>query len=191
MSSVYSADDAQVALPKDVDDRLTFWNGLWHRSSMYHYFFGVVSVAASVISTSTDGNAAKACSIVAAIATSMIGFMHPERRYLKFVRAWRVLDLAAMRYRHGLIDKAALIDAVEKGEACIAEFEEKYNGTSAVEDPNGGASPGSVDGPPSAPSDAPGSAAPAPAEPAPEPGPAPAATPQAGQPGSAQASQPG
>jgi hypothetical protein len=134
MSSVTPQEAATVALPRDVDQRLSFWYGLWHRSSMYHYFFGVVSVAASVISTSTEGTAAKVCSIVAAIATSLIGFMHPERRYLKFVRAWRVLDLAAMRYRHGLIDEAALIDAVEKGEACIAEFEDKYSGTSDTSD---------------------------------------------------------
>jgi hypothetical protein len=139
MSSPTSPDDAQVALPRDVDQRLTFWHGLWRRSSMYHYFFGVISVAASVISTSTEGTAAKVCSIVAAVATSLIGFMHPERRYLKFVGAWRVLDLAAMRYRHGLIDKAALIDAVEKGEACIAEFEDKYSASADAEGENKGA----------------------------------------------------
>ena len=115
---------AQV-LPPDVEQRLGYWHGLWNRSARYHYFFGVVSVAASVISTSLEGGPAKAFSIVAAIATALIGFMHPERRYVKFVRAWRVLDVAAMRYRHGLIDTPALIDAVERGEALIAEFEDK------------------------------------------------------------------
>lgn len=120
-------------LPSDVNQRLRFWHGLWHRSSMYHYFFGVVSVAASVISTSLEGQPAKYFSIVAAIATSMIGFMHPERRYMKFVRAWRVLDVASMRYRHGLIDKPQLIDAVEKGEALIAEFEERIVGAAETD----------------------------------------------------------
>ena len=113
------------SLPADVDERLSYWYGLWNRSASYHYFFGVISVGASVISTSLDGNPAKAFSIIAAIATALIGFMHPERRYAKFVRAWRVLDVAAMRYRHGLCDKAALIDAVERGEALISEFEDK------------------------------------------------------------------
>jgi len=93
-------------LPQDIDKRLRYWRGLWTRSISYHYFFGVISVGASVISTSLDGTPAKFFSIVAAIATAMIGFIHPERRYLKFVAAWRVLDVAAMRYRHGLSDKA-------------------------------------------------------------------------------------
>jgi hypothetical protein len=119
--------DATQPLPPDVDKRLDYWHGLWNASAKYHYFFGVVSVGASVISTSMEGTPAKAFSIVAAIATALIGFMHPERRYMKFVRAWRVLDVAAMRYRHGLIDKAALIDAVERGESLIAEFEDKHD----------------------------------------------------------------
>ena len=118
---------ATQPLPPDVDKRLDYWHGLWNASAKYHYFFGVVSVGASVISTSMEGTPAKAFSIVAAIATALIGFMHPERRYMKFVRAWRVLDVASMRYRHGLIDKAALIDAVERGEALIAEFEDRQD----------------------------------------------------------------
>ena len=118
-------------LPQDVDQRLNYWHGLWNRSARYHYFFGVISVAASVISTSLEGGPAKAFSIIAAIATALIGFMHPERRYMKFVRAWRVLDVAAMRYRHGLIEKPALIDAVERGEALIAEFEDKFDAPAA------------------------------------------------------------
>jgi hypothetical protein len=126
-----TSDESLRPLPTDVDKRLTYWHGLWSRSASYHYFFGVISVAASVISTSLEGEYAKVFSIIAAIATSLIGFMHPERRYTKFVRAWRVLDLAAMRYRHGLSDKAALIEAVEKGEALIGEYEEKVDAAAA------------------------------------------------------------
>ena len=131
MGNQTSGVEATHDLPPDVDKRLDYWHGLWNSSAKYHYFFGVVSVAASVISTSMDGNPAKAFSIVAAIATALIGFMHPERRYMKFVRAWRVLDVAAMRYRHGLIDKAALIDAVERGESLIAEFEDRQDAAEA------------------------------------------------------------
>ena len=128
-----AAEAALAPLPQEVNERLRYWHGLWYSSAKYHYFFGVVSVGASVISTSTDGVWAKGFSVLAAITTALIGFMHPERRYLKFVRAWRVLDVAAMRYRHGLIDKAQLIDAVEKGEGCIAEFEDKYGDASETE----------------------------------------------------------
>lgn len=58
-------------LPPDVEERLGYWHGLWNRSARYHYFFGVVSVAASVISTSLEGPYAKVFSIIAAIATAM------------------------------------------------------------------------------------------------------------------------
>ena len=131
MGNETSGVDATQPLPPDIDKRLDYWHDLWNSSAKYHYFFGVVSVGASVISTSMEGNPAKAFSIVAAIATALIGFMHPERRYMKFVRAWRVLDVAAMRYRHGLIDKAALIDAVERGEGLIAEFEDRQDAADA------------------------------------------------------------
>jgi hypothetical protein len=116
-----------LALPTDVNERLKYWRGKWYESAQVHYFCGVVSVGASVISTSLDGGPAKAFSILAAISTALIGFVHPERRYVKFVRAWRVLDLAAMRYRHGLLDKAKLIEAVGQGEALLAEFEDRYS----------------------------------------------------------------
>ena len=127
ITTVSSAD--VPALPAGIQKRLNYWHGLGSRSAAYHYLFGVVSVAASVISTSLDGQQAKTFSIIAAIATAMIGFMHPERRYMKFVRAWRVLDVAAMRYEHGLIDKSALLDALDRGESLIAEFEDKYDGS--------------------------------------------------------------
>ena len=79
------------ALPAEVDQRLAYWHGLWNRSAAYHYLFGVVSVAASVINTSTEGTPAKVCSIVAAVSTALIGFLHPERRYAKVWRGAGVL----------------------------------------------------------------------------------------------------
>jgi hypothetical protein len=167
MNTEPSPDQPLLPLPAEVDQRLSYWHGLWNRSASYHYFFGVISVGASVISTSMEGDRAKIFSIIAAIATALIGFMHPERRYAKFVRAWRVLDVAAMRYRHGLCDKASLIDAVERGEALIADYEDRADATPdkagvagatdvpvpAAEAPPGespqqGAGPGPTDPPP-------------------------------------------
>lgn len=57
--------------------------------------------------------------------TALIGFVQPERRYLKFVRAWRVLDVAVLKFKLGLIGIKELADALERGEALISEFEEK------------------------------------------------------------------
>jgi hypothetical protein len=143
MGTDLSREESSLPLPKDIATRLSYWHGLWNRSAMYHYFFGVIAVAASVISTSLDGPPAKVFSIIAAISAALIGFMHPERRYMKFVRAWRVLDAAAMRYQHGLIDKAKLIDALEHGENLIGEFEDRYAAAQAEKkEPEAGAEEG-------------------------------------------------
>jgi len=43
--------------------------------------------------------------------------------YLKFVRAWRILDIAALRYRYGNLNQAELFAALVQAEAAISESE--------------------------------------------------------------------
>ncbi|MGX9727322.1 MAG: hypothetical protein ACTFAK_08375 [Candidatus Electronema sp. VV] len=59
----------------------------------------------------------------------MLGFTQPEKKYIKFVRAWRILDIAAMRYRYKLIPIDSLFDALERGEQSITEFEQEISST--------------------------------------------------------------
>lgn len=53
----------------------------------------------------------------------MLGFTQPDRKYVKFVRAWRILDVAALHYRYGKITLDELLEAVEHGEQTITNFE--------------------------------------------------------------------
>jgi hypothetical protein len=81
--------------------------------------------AASAVAAAVGGDWARGFSAVAAVLTAVLGFVQPERRYLKFVRAWRVLDSAAIKFRLGQAGIKELIEAVDRGEALITEFEEK------------------------------------------------------------------
>jgi hypothetical protein len=119
-------------IPDDVASKLKAWHFLWNGSSRMHYFCGGLSVLASAIAA-TNGSHANYFSVAAACLTALIGFVRPQHAYYKFVRAWRVLDIAALRYKHGLIGIDDLIGAVERGEKLISEFEDKEDAASANE----------------------------------------------------------
>jgi hypothetical protein len=119
-------------IPDDIASKLKAWRFLWNGSSRMHYVCGGLSVLASAIAA-TGGDYAKYFSVAAACLTALIGFVRPQHAYFKFVRAWRVLDIAALRYKHSLIEIDDLISAVERGEKLISEFEDKEDAASASE----------------------------------------------------------
>jgi hypothetical protein len=99
------------------------WYALFMRAMYAHYFFGVVGVAASAISAATGGAVGKSLAAVSAICLAVLGFMQPDRKYIKFSRAWSILDVAALRYRYGEATLSELMDALDCGEQMIAELE--------------------------------------------------------------------
>lgn len=123
----------KVELPLEVEKRLAEWQSLWWWASMYHYGFGVVSVTASATAAAMGGVAAQFLAVIAALSTALIGFTQPERRYLKFVNAWRVLDVAALRYKYGRLSLDDLFAALEQGERIISEYESKAERNPATE----------------------------------------------------------
>jgi len=58
------------------------------------------------------------------VCIAILGFVKPERKFIKFVRAWRILDAAAIRYRYGKADLDYLFMAMDQGEQFIAGFEQ-------------------------------------------------------------------
>ncbi len=66
-------------------------------------------------------------SVISAVCIALLGFTQPEKKYIKFVRAWRILDIAAMRYRYKIIHIVSLFDALERGEQSITEFEQEIS----------------------------------------------------------------
>lgn len=123
--------DPQIPVPPEIEARVSAWHKLYIRANYSHYFVGIVGVASSAISAATDGGISKALAAVAAICIAVLGFAQPDRKYVKFVRAWRILDIATLRYRYGQIDLPALINAVETGEQAITEFEQDVSGKPA------------------------------------------------------------
>ena len=111
-------------VPLEVRARMDSWSALYKGAMYSHYFFGVVGVAAATISAATGGAMGKALAAASAICLAVLGFVQPDRKYLKFSRAWSILDVAALRYRYGEATLAELMDALDHGEQVITEFEQ-------------------------------------------------------------------
>jgi hypothetical protein len=116
--------NSPIDVPEEVQARVKAWHTLFMRATYSHYAFGILGVAASAISAATDGGISKALAAVSAICIAVLGFAQPDRKYVKFVRAWRILDVAALRYRYGKITLDELLEAVEHGEQTITDFEQ-------------------------------------------------------------------
>lgn len=114
-------------VPADIQARIDAWKKLFITANYSYYFFGILAVSASAFSTATDPPISKYLSALSALCVAFLGFAQPDRKYTKFVRAWRVLDVAALRYRHHELQKTDLINAVETGEKIITSFEEDTN----------------------------------------------------------------
>ena len=108
-------------IPTEIAERLSTWHKRWLISVCMHYTFGILGVGASALAAASYYQ--EIFAVVAAVSIAIIGFVQPERRYLKFVRAWRHLDGATLRYRYGRADINELLDAVRDGEAILTEVE--------------------------------------------------------------------
>lgn len=129
--------------PSDIVGRLKAWHGLWWWSAVYHYALGVLGVACSAVAATDVPHVRQAAATLAAVCFAVIGFVNPQRRYLKFVRAWRTLDSACRRFRHSNLPIEYLLDAVDRGEQIITEIEQDtaWPQKKAGEEPDPNAAP--------------------------------------------------
>ena len=97
------------------------------RGNIFYYFLGGVGVATSALAAAFPSETSRYLSVISAVCIALLGFTQPEKKYIKFVRAWRILDIAAMRYRYGIISINSLFDALERGEQSITEFEQEIS----------------------------------------------------------------
>jgi hypothetical protein len=123
------SDGPSVAVPDEVSVRLQQWRGLWIRSAGYHYFFGIAGVTASSLAAIDFGEGyqwlSKLLPTIAALCLAVLGFVHPDRRYQKFVRAWRALDPVVLKYKYGRATLDDVFAAIERGESIITEYEQE------------------------------------------------------------------
>ena len=119
--------DEQKKYPKKVPDeieaRLNAWYRMFNFASRTHYVVGVLGVACSALAASNVVDASQILAAISAVCIAILGFAQPEKKYLKFVRAWRVLDAAVLKYKYGKIDLDALLEKLERGEQLITEVE--------------------------------------------------------------------
>ncbi len=102
-----------LELPKEIETRLRSWQSLYMRGNTFYYFFGGLGVATSGLAAAFPSEVSRYLSVVSAVCIALLGFTQPEKKYIKFVRAWRILDIAAVRYRYRIISINALFDALE------------------------------------------------------------------------------
>ncbi len=129
-------------LPNLIARRLRAYLALWRVSAHLHYLLGGSSVLCAALAA-TDMYDTKLLAAASAVLTALIGFVQPQRHYHRFVRAWRVLDSASVRYQLGLSSNEALAKALERSEQLITESE-----TSEVSTPTSQNAPGIAPPPP-------------------------------------------
>ena len=117
-----SKQTAANSIPPEILQRLHAWLWLFKLANRAHYIVGIVGVASSALAASAIFYPVW-CSVTSAICLATLGFAQPQRVYLKFVRAWRILDIAALRYRYGNLNQAELFAALVQAEAAISESE--------------------------------------------------------------------
>lgn len=86
-------EETPVDIPPEIQNRIKAWYGLFMRATY-------------------DGSIAKILAALSATCIVILGFAQPDRKYVKFVRTWRILDIAALRYRYHQIDIKELLHAV-------------------------------------------------------------------------------
>ncbi len=109
--------------PAEIEARVNAWYRMFNFANRTHYVVGVLGVACSALAASDVGGASQILAAISAVCIAILGFAQPEKKYFKFVRAWRVLDAAVLKYRYGKIDLDTLLETVERGEELITEVE--------------------------------------------------------------------
>jgi hypothetical protein len=107
----------------EAEARREAWFRHFRRWRMTHWVVGIIGVLSSVVAASqkVDDVLLPVAASLSAVCFAIIGFTSSQRRASAYVSAWRLIGTALLRYKAGLIALDAVITAVERGEAAIAE----------------------------------------------------------------------
>jgi hypothetical protein len=110
-------------IPAEVQERLTSWKrGRQIMGTTAHNLLGLLGILGSLVALAgLPGVWTKGATIVTGFSIAAMTLWNPRREYMKFAKAWRVLDDAALRYRFGHIPLGELFDAIQWGEEIIEE----------------------------------------------------------------------
>jgi hypothetical protein len=112
-------------VPKEIEERVAAWYRMFNFASRSHYVVGVLGVACSALAAADIFDISQFLAALSAVCIAILGFAQPERKYMKFARAWRVLDAAALKYKYRKIDLETLLDTVDRGEQMLTDFEQE------------------------------------------------------------------
>jgi len=113
-------------VPKEILEQLRKWRVNWFFANFSHYIVGIVGILCSTIAaTSFDPFPffTNIAGVVSAVCFGILGFAKPKENYNKFVRAWRKLDAAKLKYKYGEINITELLDTVDSCHSLMNEIE--------------------------------------------------------------------
>lgn len=113
-------------VPKEVDDLHKLYVSYFRVARILHYVIGVCGLTFSLMATSGFGGeqASRGWALGAGVCFGAMGFIDPNSRYKKCVRAARILNIAILRYKYCELSQSELFLAVEHAENVVTEMEE-------------------------------------------------------------------
>ncbi|MBE9260138.1 hypothetical protein [Dolichospermum sp. LEGE 00246] len=113
-------------VPKEVEDLNKLYVSYFRTARTLHYLVGVLGLIFSLVATSGFGGSevSRGSALGSGLCFGIMGFVDPNSRYKKCVKAARILNLATLRYKYGEISQAELFSAVERAEKLVTELEE-------------------------------------------------------------------
>lgn len=113
-------------VPEEIDDLHKLYVSYFRVARTLHYVIGVLGLTFSLMATSGFGGneASRAWALGSGVCFGAMGFIDPNSRYKKCVKAARILNLAILRYKYGELSKTELLAAVEYAENVVTEMEE-------------------------------------------------------------------
>lgn len=115
---------APRTVPPEVSSLLDAWVKKRGLHIFIHYSIGVVGILASCAAAADRYSRwASLWMVISSFSIAFLAFGNPRKEYSKFARAVRVLYAATLRYRYQMIEMRELVEAVERGESIIENFE--------------------------------------------------------------------
>ena len=123
---ISDSDQEIRVVPKEVEVLHKLYISYFRVARTLHYVIGVCGLSFSLIATSGFGGeqVSRGWALGTGVCFGAMGFIDPNSRYKKCVRAARILNIAILRYKYCDSSKAELFMAGEKAENVVSEMEE-------------------------------------------------------------------
>jgi hypothetical protein len=113
-------------VPTEIEDLHKLYVSYFRVARTLHYVIGVLGLTFSLMATSGFGGneASRGWALGAGVCFGAMGFIDPNSRYKKCVKAARILNIAILRYKYGELSQTELFSAIEHAENIVTEMEE-------------------------------------------------------------------